>query len=133
MAEHFQRCSELFGVLQLDLSGTLLSQYEVNFLDAGATVLSELEMVSSMNFVRSWMSSNLVSRTRQSMSALLRLCESTDMQVARLHNSERCGMWDQLLKKGLTETYNLCERMLSKETRQVSAITIDGYRSSVYM
>ena len=88
-------------------------------------------MVSTLNFVRSWMSYNFIGRFRQSMSVFLRHCESTDMQVSRLHNLERCRPWDQLLKKGLTETHDLCVRMLSGETMEVSAITLDGYQLSI--
>ena len=122
-------CAELFKVLQLVFCGTLRSSYRVDFLDVGAIVLSELEMVSSLNFVRSWMSSTFIGRTRQSISGLLRHCESTDMQVSRLHNSERCRPWNELLKEGLT--HDLCGRMLSGETMEVSAITLDCYRSSI--
>ena len=53
------------------------------------------------------------------------------MQVSRLHNSERCRGWDQLLKKGLTETHDLRDRMLSGETMEVSSITLDDNRSSI--
>ena len=128
---HWQRCAELFKVLQMVFCGTLRSLYKVDFLDCGSTAVTELEMVSSLNFVRSWVSSNFVGRNRPSLSGLLRHCESTDMQVSRLHNLERCRPWDQVLKKGLNDTHDLCGRMLSGETMEVSTITIDGYRSSV--
>ena len=53
---HWQRCCELKNVLQICFSGLLRSPYEIIFWDQGATVLPEVEAVSSFNFVRSWLS-----------------------------------------------------------------------------
>ena len=65
------------------------------------------------------------------MSGLLRYCESTDLQVSQLHDVERCHNWDLVLKKGLTETHIVCERMLSGESAQVTIVPVDEYRSNV--
>ena len=85
------------------------------------------------NFVRSWCSSGVSGRIRQLMSGLWPHCESTDLQVSRLHDVERCHPWDQLLikKKGLTETHNVFDRMLSGESAQVPLAPVDEYRSNV--
>ena len=122
---------ELKNVLQICFSGLLRSPYEITFWDQGATVLSEMEAVSSFNFVRGWLSRGFSGRDRRLMSGLLCHCESTDLQVSRLHDLERCHTWDQLLKKGLAETHNVCERMLSGEPPPVVTAHVDEYRSNV--
>ena len=81
----------------------------MNISDVGSAVLFELEMVSSLNIVRISVLLNFSIRTRESTSGLLRHCESTDMQVPRLHGAERFRPWDQLLTEGLTETQGLCD------------------------
>ena len=93
--------------------------------------VSEVEVVSSLRFVRGWCSRGVSGRTRQLMPRLLRPCESTGLQVSCLHDVERCHPWSQLLKKGLTETHNVRELMLSGESAQVTLAPVDEYRSNV--
>ena len=106
---HWQRCIKSKTVLQFCFSGILRSTYGIAFWDQEGTVLSEVEVVSSLNFVRSWFSRGVSGRTLQLISGMLRPCESTDLQVSRLQDAGRCHPWDQLLKKGLSETQNVCE------------------------
>ena len=79
---HWQRCAKLFEVLQLIFCGTCVVCIKWIF-----SLLEQLYFLSLRCF-QSWMSSDFIDRTLQSMSGLLRHCESTDTQVLRLHNSE---------------------------------------------
>ena len=53
------------------------------------------------------------------------------MQVSRSTDTERCHPWNQLLKRGLSETYVQYDRMMAEEESSVEVIPVDGYRSSV--
>ena len=128
---YWQRCAELLDIIHLVFSGAIRSQYSVDFVDGMTTALSEGEMVSSLNLVRSWLIPNVSGRSRQSTSGLLRYCEATDMQVSRLADTEQCHPWDQLLKRGLADTYVHCDRMLAGGVSFVEFIPVDGDRSSV--
>ena len=68
-----------------------------DFPGSGATVLSELKVWSSLNFARSWLSKNFVGRDCRSVAGLLRHCESSDLQVSRLGDADRCHPGEQLL------------------------------------
>ena len=50
---YWQRCAELLDIIHLLFSGAIRSQYSVDFVDGMTTAISEGEMVSSLNLVRS--------------------------------------------------------------------------------
>ena len=69
--------------------------------------------------------------TRQSLTGLLRVCSTSDMQVSRLTDEARSRPWDQLVKSSLSEALSLGNAALSNELATTSTVPIDDYRSSV--
>ena len=69
--------------------------------------------------------------SRQSLTGLLRVCSTSDMQVSRLTDEARSRPWDQLVKSSLSEALSLGNAALSNELATTSTVPIDDYRSSV--
>ena len=86
---------------------------------------------SSLHLVRSWLRHSYAGHTRQTVTGLLRVCETSDMQVSRLANDARSRPWDQLLKSGLGEALSLGNSVLSNALVTTTTVPIDDYRSSV--
>ena len=81
--------------------------------------------------MRNWLRNSYAGHTRQTVTGLLRVCETSDMQVSRLSNDARSRPWDQLLKAGLGEALSLGNAVLTNELVTLPTVPIDDYRSSV--
>ena len=128
---HWHRCNELLDMFRVIICSTTRSPYVADFVDVGATSLAQGQMLSAVNFVRSWASGGLSGGCRKLMTGFLRHAETTDMQVSRLFDAERSRPWDQLLKVGVSETLTRCLRELSSDADVVCGASIDEYRSAV--
>ena len=104
----WSRCADLLDVFKIVICFSARSQYVTDFLEVGVTALSQGQLLSSMNLVRSWTSAGVVGGVRKLMTGFLRHCETTDMQVSRLMNHERGRPWDQILKVGVEEVLSRC-------------------------
>ena len=109
----------------------LRSSYRVNFSDLGRSDLRRGDMPSSLNFVRSWMTSGFNGRLKNLLTGIIRHGALTDLQVSRLDDAERCHPWDQILKKGLVDINRECDRVLAGGANEQEVMTIDVYRSAV--
>ena len=107
------------------------SQYVADFLDVGVTALSQGPLLSSMNLVRNWTNAGVVGGARKLMAGFLRHCETTDMQVSRLTDTERGRPWDQLLKVGVEDVLSRCYQVFNEGTVESAGISVDDYRSAV--
>ena len=128
---HWTRCVELLDVIQIVVCAAVRSTYICDFVDTGSCALTTGQHLSCLNLVRSWASCGVFGGARRLMSGFLRHCETTDLQVSRLTDRERCRPWDQLLKVGLGETLSRCSRILQGNVDLVEPFSLDTYRSSV--
>ena len=128
---HWERCEQLRQVIDLDFSAVATSSYRADFVDVVGGALDPDELASSVHFVRSWFSQSFVGKTRRQLRGLLRVIETTDMQVSRLNDSVRAKPWDQLLKVGLDQTLSLCVSMLDNGPDTAVVPVVDEYRSTV--
>ena len=128
---HWERCEQLRQVIDLAFSAVATSSYRADFVDDVSGALDPDELASSLHFVRSWFSHSFVGKSRRDLRGLLRVIESTDMQVSRLTDSVRAKPWDQLLKIGLEQTLSLCVSMLDNGPDTTVVPVVDEYRSTV--
>ena len=70
-------------------------------------------------------------KPRRDLRGLLRVVETTDIQVSRLTDSARAKLWDQLLKIGLVQTLSCCLSMLDNGPDAQIVPVVDEYRSTV--
>ena len=82
---------------------------------------------SSLQFVRRWLAKSFSGHTRQTLTGLLRVCETSDIHVTRLSDVARCRLWDQLMKSGLGEP--LARDNATSVIR--TTVRVDDYRSNV--
>ena len=118
-------------VLDLAFSAVATSSYQADFVDDVGGALGPDELASSVHCVRSWLSQSFAGKSRRDLRGLLRVIESTDMQVSRLNDSVRAKPWDQLLKVGLDQTLSLCVSMLDNGPDTAVVPVVDEYRSTV--
>ena len=128
---HWERCEQLRQVIDLAFSAVAISSYRADFVDDVGGALDPDELASSVHFVRSWFSQSFVGKSRRQLRGLLRVIETTDMQVSRLNDSVRAKRWDQLLKVGLDQTLSLCVSMLDNGPDTAVVPVVDEYRSTV--
>ena len=128
---HWERCEQLRQVIDLAFSAVANSSYRADFVDDVGGALDPDELASSVHFVRSWFSQSFVGKSRRQLRGLLRVIETTDMQVSRLNDSVRAKPWDQLLKVGLDQTLSLCVSMLDNGPDTAVVPVVDEYRSTV--
>ena len=102
-----------------------------NFTDEVDDAMPVETLRSSLHLVRSWFSKMFAGHTRQSLTGLLGVCSTSDMQVSRLADEARSRPWDQLVKSSLSEALLLGNAALSNELATTSTVPIDDYRSSV--
>ena len=91
----WDRCQEFRGIVEILFVGMLHDSYAADFQDVGDTALDDGIMLSSLNIIRSWMSSGFGGHSRRSMIGFVRHCSTTDMQVSRLTDEGRAIPWDQ--------------------------------------
>ena len=130
---HWERCEQLRQVIDLAFSAVATSSYRADFVDDVGGALDPDELASSVHFVRSWFSQSFVGKSRRQLRGLLRVIETTDMQVSRLNDSVRAKQWDQLLilKVGLDQTLSLCVSVLDNGPDTAVVPVVDEYRSTV--
>ena len=128
---HWKRCEQLRQVVDLAFSAVVTNSYRADIVDDVNGALDADELASSLHFVRSWFSQSFVGKSRRDLRGLLRVIESTDMQVSRLTDSVRAKPWDQLLKIGLDQTLSLCLSMLDNGPDTTVVPVVDEYRSKV--
>ena len=129
---HWERCEQLRRqVIDLAFSAVATSSYLADFVDDVGGALDPDELASSVHFVRSWFSQSFVGKSRRQLRGLLRVIETTDMQVSRLNDSVRAKPWDQLLKVGLDQTLSLCVSVLDNGPDTAVVPVVDEYRSTV--
>ena len=90
-----------------------------NFVDVRTTALCFGQMLSSVNLVRSWAIFGLIGSGRKLMTGFVRHATTTDMQVSRLSDEERCRPWDLLVKVGTEATLTQCKQALTKDGRSL--------------
>ena len=128
---HWSRCAQLRQVVNLVLSVVVVSSYQAEFVDDAATALDPNELASSLHLVRSWFGHSFVGKSRRDLRGLMRIAETTDMQVSRLSDSVRAKPWDQLLKVGLDQSLSFCVALLDKGPEAPVVPIVDEYRSSI--
>ena len=128
---HWSRCAQLRQVVNLVLSVVVVSSYQAEFVDNAATALDPDELASSLHLVRSWFGHSFVGKSRRDLRGLMRIAETTDMQVSRLSDSVRAKPWDQLLKVGLDQSLSFCVALLDKGPEAPVVPIVDEYRSSI--
>ena len=128
---HWIRCPELLNVVEVMFSGMLQWDYVIDFRDLGSTELNDGAMLTSLNFVRIWMTTGFAGHSRRTLAGFIRHCESTDMQAFRLQDAIRCRPWDQLVKTGKEELYARCATVLGSTSGLPELPGVDEYRSSV--
>ena len=128
---HWERCEQLRQVIDLAFSAVATSSYRADFVDDVGGALDPDELASSVYFVRSWFSQSFVGKSRRQLRGLLRVIETTDMQVSRLNDSVRAKPWEKLLKVRLDQTLSLCVSMLDNGPDTAVVPVVDEYRSTV--
>ena len=126
----WSRCQELLSVLNLLFGLAVVGTYNPNFSDEFGTAMSVDTQRSSLHLVRSWFSKMFAGHNRQSLTGLLRVCSTSDMQVSRLTDEARCRPWDRLIKSSLSEALSLGNAVLSNDLTTTSTVPIDDYRSN---
>ena len=84
-----------------------------------------------MPYVRvwSWLEGHYYSHTLHFLKDLLRTCEGSDMQTARLAGEARSYPWNQVFKHGLSDTLTRCGTILSNEVVKPTSPVVDEYPS----
>ena len=127
----WDRCRELHDVLKIMFVGMFHDSYRTDFVDVGNTALEKGVLLSSLNVVRSWMSTGFSGHSRHSMAGFIRHCNSTDMQVSRLTDDVRAIPWYQLVKRGVDELLGRCVTVLESTGDLPARPDVDDYRSTV--
>ena len=125
---YWSRCQELLTVVNILFGLNAVGTYELDFVDDVDVAMPVDTLRSILHFVRSWLAK---SYTRQTLTGLLRVCETSDMQVTRLSDEARSRPWDQLMKSGLGEALARGNATLSNELSLPTTVRIDDYRSNV--
>ena len=86
---HWDRCKQLKQVVDLVVSVVFVDSYRSDFIDDSNTALDPDELASGLHFVRSWLGHLLVRQPQRNLNGLLRLVDTTDMQVSRLADVTR--------------------------------------------
>ena len=128
---NWSRCPELLTVVEVLFSGLIHGDYQTDFRDVGITALDEGVMLSSLHFVRSWMTTGFVGQSRQTMTGFTRHCQTTDMHNLRLQDSVRGVPWEQLQKVSVEELYSQCSVVLGSDSGLPEMPAVDEYRSAV--
>ena len=128
---YWSRCQELLSVLDILFGLAVFGTYSPNFSDEFNTAMPVDTQRSSLDLVRSWFSKMFAGHTRQTLTGLLRVCSTSDMQVSRLSDEARCKPWDRLIKSSLNESLALENAILTNDVATSSSAPIDDYRSSV--
>ena len=79
---YWSRCQELLLVLNVLFGLTVVGSYNPNFTDEVDAAMPVDTLRSSLHLVRSWFSKMFAGHTRQSLTGLLRVCSTNDMQVS---------------------------------------------------
>ena len=124
-------CQEFRGIVEILFVGMLHDSYAADFQDVGDTALDDGIMLSSLNIIRSWMSSGFGGHSRRSMIGFVRHCSTTDMQVSRFTDESRAIPWDQLVKRGVDESLGRCVTVLETTGGLPTRPVIDDYVSAV--
>ena len=127
----WDRCQEFRDIMEILFVGMLHDPYTANFLDVGNTALDGGIMLSSLNLVRSWMATGFGGHSRRSMIGFVRHCSTTDMQISRLTDDAMAIPWDQLVKRGIDESFGRCLTVLESTGGLPSRPVIDEYMSTV--
>ena len=128
---YWSRCRKLLTVVKVLFGLSVNGTYVPDFIDEVDVAMPADTLRSSLHLLRSWLRHSYAGPTRQTVIGLLRLCETSNMQVSRLANDARSRPWDQLLKSGLGEALSLGNSVLSNELVTTPTVPIDDYRSSV--
>ena len=128
---YWSRCQELLTVVNILFGLNAVGTYELDFVDDVDVAMPEDTLRSSLHFVRSWLAKSYAGHTLQTLTGLLRVCETSDMQVTRLSDEARSRPWDQLMKSGLGEALARGNATLSNELSLPTTVRIDDYRSNV--
>ena len=128
---HRDRCKQLKQVVDLVARVVFVDSYRSDFIDDSTTALDSDELASGLHFVRSWLGHSFVGQPRRSLHGLLRLVDTTDMQVSRLGDVTRAKPWDQLLKIGLDQTLSCCLAVMDSVPDAPIVPAVDNYRSDV--
>ena len=126
---YWSRCQELLTVVKVLFGLNVNGTYVPDFIDEVDVAMPADTLRSSLHLVRSWLRHSYAGHTRQTVTGLLRVCETSDMQVSGLANDAR--PWDQLLKSGLGEALSLGNSVLSNALVTTPTVPIDDYHSSV--
>ena len=121
----------MLAVIQLLFGFSVVGGYEPDFVDEVDVAMPVDNLRSSLHFVRSWFANSFAGHSRRTLTGLLRVCETSDMQVSRLSDESRSKPWDQLMKSGLGEALSRSNAVLSNELVGPSATLVDDYRSNV--
>ena len=105
--------------------------YAINFRDLGSTEMKDRAMLSSLNFVKSWMTTGFTGHSRRTLAGFVRHCESTNMQSFWLQDAVKCRPCDQLVKTGEEELYLRCSAVLGSPSGLPELAGVDEYRSSM--
>ena len=128
---YWSRCQELLTVVKVLFGLNVNGTYVPDFIDEVDVAIPVDTLRSSLHLVRSWLRHSYAGHTRQTVTGLLRVCETSDMQVSRLANDARSRPWDQLLKSGLGEALSLGNSVLTNALVTTPTVPIDDYRSCV--
>ena len=93
----------------------MVDSYEPDFVDEVDVAMPVDTLRSSLHFVRRWFANFFAGHSQRILTGLLRVCETSDMQVSRLSDVSRSRLWDQLLKSGLGEALSRSNAVLSNE------------------
>ena len=127
----WDRCQQFRGIVEILFVGMLHDSYAAGFQDVGGSALDDSIMLSSLNIIRSWMSSGFGGHSLRSMIGFVRHCSTTDMQVSRLTDEGKAIPWDQLVKRGIDELLGRCVTVLESTGGLPSCPAIDDYMSAV--
>ena len=128
---YWSRCRELLAVIHLLFGFSVDGSYEPDFVDEVKVAMPVDTSRSSLHFVRSGFANSFAGHSQRTLTGLLRVCETSDMQVSCLSNESRSRPWDQLLKSGLGEALSRSNAVLSNELVGPSATLVDDYRSNI--
>ena len=128
---YWYRCQELLAVVKVLFRLNVIGTYVPDFIEEVDVAMPADTLRSSLHLVRSWLRNSYAGHTRQTVTGLLRNCETTVMQVSCLSNDARSRPWDRLLKSGLGEALSLNNAVLTNELVTSPTVPIDDYRSCV--
>ena len=128
---YWTRCRELERVFHFGVAATYWNCYNSDFEVVATDALPDDLQLSSVHFVRSWLSVSFRGYTKSMLTGLMRHCESTDMQVSRLTDKDRAEPWDQSLRVGLNDVLARGLEALQSTNDARPSTSVDSYRSAV--